>query len=75
MPLTIAERTIVPLAMRLPGRASDIALAGTLPFLAIEAAVRESKRVATDALRAPKAGRHTHSDLLRPLSAEPAPGD
>jgi hypothetical protein len=75
MPLTVAERTIVPLAMRLPGRASDIALAGTLPFLALEAAVRKSKRVATDALRAPKARAREHGDLLRSLIAESTPAE
>lgn len=75
MSLTISERTIVALAMSLPGRASDIALAGTLPILAVEVAVREAKRIIAEALRSSQARHRAHRDLLRPLLVEPTPAD
>jgi hypothetical protein len=45
VPLTLVERTAVAVAMHhLRGRASDIALACTLPFLALELGVRSVGR-------------------------------
>jgi hypothetical protein len=44
MPLTVVERTLVRRALDLPGLASDIALAGALPMLAIEIAIRTAAR-------------------------------
>lgn len=44
MALTFVERTLVRRAMGLPGRASDLALLGVLPILAIELAIRTAAR-------------------------------
>lgn len=50
--LTIVERTLVRVALGLPGRASDIALAGVLPILALEIGIRVAGRLAMKRLRA-----------------------
>ena len=71
MALTVAERTIVSLAMRLPGRISDIALAGTLPILALEVAVREATRVMKDRSGASRVQSESGHDLFRSPFAEP----
>lgn len=63
MGLTIVERTLVRLAMGLPGRASDIALAGALPMLALEIAIRVAGRVTVERLRASHTRRRFRDDL------------
>lgn len=67
--LTIVERTLVRLAMSLPGRASDIALAGALPMLALEIAIRVAGRVTVERLRASQTRRRSRDDLWAGLIA------
>ena len=52
MALTVVERTLVRMAMALPGRASDITLLGVLPVLAVEVAIRTAARISVESLTA-----------------------